>query len=123
MLSTALIFAGLTAAGLVFTFKKLPKGMQEFMLKHYLLTEIITTLLTIGLTGTSLTGLMAGAIVGVTTSGLLHVREYPEKYAYLHVAGDWLTEQIDKGTGWLNSAAKKFRLQREENNQKQLVAA
>lgn len=113
MLANAVIFAGLTAAGLVFTFKKLPPKMQEYMLKHHVLTEIITTLSTMALMGTSMTGLLGAAMVGVVTTGLLHVREHPEKYAYLHVLGDWIGEKSEETTSWLNNAARKFRADRQ----------
>jgi hypothetical protein len=107
VLSTAVIFAGLTAAGLVFTFKKLPQKVQDFMLRHHVLTEIITTLSTMLLMGTSMTGLLGAAMVGTVTTGLLHVREHPTKYAWLHAVGARISEAADKATTTLNEWGRK----------------
>ena len=107
MLATATIFAGLTAVGLVFTFKKLPPKVQAFMLKHYVLTEIITTLTTMVLMGTSMTGLLGAAMVGTVTTVLLHVREHPDQFAWAHAIGDMITDEGNKLFGAFNAWGRK----------------
>ena len=102
MLMNALILAGLSAVGLIFVFKKMPKNVQEFLLKHPLLTELLTFLATYATLGGSLTALFAGSIVSTVTTILLHVRDNPQDYEGIIAGGEWLSQQGSLGLKSLN---------------------
>ena len=103
MLANATIFAGLSAMGLVFVFKKLPPKVQEFLLKHAILTEIITFLLTYVTMGGTLTALFAGSIVSTITTLLLHIRSHPKEYEGLVLASQWLSTKCSSFMSSMNS--------------------
>jgi hypothetical protein len=96
MLMNAVILAGLSAAGLIFVFKKLPPQVQEFLLKHAILTEILTFLATYATLGGTLTALFAGSIVGTVTTVLLHVRVngHKDEYKGWIAAGRWIHSRL-----------------------------
>lgn len=105
MLENAAILGALSAMGLAFVFKKLPPKVQEFLLKHAILTEILTFLATYVTLGASLTALFAGTIVSTVTTILLHIRANPGKYEGIILAGQWC---ITKAEAFLAEANKWF---------------
>lgn len=103
MLMNALILAGLSATGLIFAFRKLPKKVQDFMVKHWLLTEIVTFLITYTTLGGTLTALFAGAIVSGVQSVAFHIHEHQEEYEGLNLLFKWMGKKMDEGMQNLNA--------------------
>lgn len=92
-------------------YKKLPLRIRKWIEEHALLADACALFLTYLLLGGTLTALTAGAMVGIITSGLLHVSQHKEDFEYLIVAKDWAAEKFSELTSGLNSWAKRFKAQ------------
>ena len=108
MLSNAFVLALVTTGGFMMLYKKLPRKMRKWIEKHALLADAFALFLTYLLLGGTLTALTAGAMVGLMTSGLLHVSQHQEDFQYLVVAKDAIAEGFSNMTKSLNGWAKQF---------------
>lgn len=108
MVSNAFILAIATTGGFLLVYSKLPKKMRRFIEKHALMADAFALFMTYLLLGGTLTALTAGAMTGLMVSGLLHVSQNKEDFAYLVVAKEKVTEGFSHMTKSLNSWAKQF---------------
>jgi hypothetical protein len=56
---------------------------------------------------------MAGAVVGLFTSMLLHIANHPEDFLYLYDARNYIKTQLTSAKKTLNEYGKKYRTRRE----------
>lgn len=118
MLTNAFALALITSGAFMAVYSKLPKKMRKWIEDHALLADACALVLTYLLLGGTLTALSAGAMVGLMTSGLLHVAQHKDEFEYLIVAKDWAREAAGELSSKLNSWARGFR-----KRQPQLVSA
>lgn len=104
MLTNAFALALVTSGGFMMVYKKLPPKMRKWIEKHALLADACALFLTYLLLGGTLTALTAGAMVGMMTSGLLHVAQHKEDFQYLiaikEVVADGISDITKKLNGW-----------------------
>lgn len=64
-------------------FKKMPRNVQRWITKHNLLVDLMCMMLTYWTLGGTVTALIAGALVDIIISGMLHVAQHPEDFVWL----------------------------------------
>lgn len=109
MLTNAFALALITSGGFIAVYSKLPRKLRKWIENHELLADGCALFLTYLLLGGTLTALTAGAMVGLMTSGLLHVAKNKEDFEYLLVAKEWAGEAIGELSSKLNVWAHGFR--------------
>lgn len=70
MLVNAVILGSLTTLGLMLTYIKMPAKFKEFVERHKLLVDIAAAIMTYLTFGSTVTSLIAAAIVGLLTDAL-----------------------------------------------------
>lgn len=116
MLSNAAALAILTTSGFSIIYRKLPRKVRKFILKHNLAADIVALLLTYVLLGGTLTALTAAALVGLMTSALIYVGQRPEEFEFI---ADFFGAAKDKLNSFKQFLSEKGR----EYRQRKLEAA
>ena len=109
MLTSALSLAIATTAAATIVFNKLPRKIRRFLVKHSLFTDFLALISTYLLLGSTLTALMAAALVGLLTSALLHIANNPDDYLYLYDFKDFINTYFSKIKQSLLDHGKKYR--------------
>lgn len=109
MISNAVALALLTTAGFWCIWRKLPRKVRRFIIKHNLAADVVALLLTYMLLGGTLTALTAGALVGLLTSALLYVAENESEFLYLSDFGDWMKDRLSSVKSYLKEAGEQYR--------------
>lgn len=91
------------------TFRKLPRKVRRFLIKHALLTDFLTFFITYITLGSSLTALTAGAIVAVMTSALCYVLENENDFLYLYDMKNMILDKIQWIKNELNTYGTQYR--------------
>lgn len=86
MMGNACSLALLTAVGGYIIYKKLPPKAKHLITKYHFLTDLFALIGVYVLFGGTVTALLAGAIVSIIVSVLLHIANHPEDYEWLHDA-------------------------------------
>jgi hypothetical protein len=113
MLTNAFALALVTSGGFMMVYKKFPRRLRKWIEKNALLADASALFLTYVLLGGTLTALTAGAMVGLMTSGLLHVAQNKEDFEYLIVAKDWVSNKVGELSSSLNMWARNLRKKEE----------
>lgn len=121
MLTNAFALSLITTGAFFAVYKKLPKKMRKWIEEHALLADAFALFLTYLLLGGTLTALTAGAMVGLMTSGLLHIAQNPEKFQYMIAIKEVAADTITGIGNTLNDWAKGFLANRKPKME--LVAA
>lgn len=104
MISQAIALAIITFGGFFILFKKLPKKIKDFILKHDLAVDVATLGAAYILLGGTLTALFAAAIVGLFVSAGLYIHKNQEDFQYL-----WdIADMIKTGAKKVQEALKEF---------------
>ncbi len=82
MITNALTMATLATAGFYLLYKKLPRNVRRYIVKYSLLVDFLAMLATYLLFGGGITALMAGAIVDIMISAMLHVANHPQDFVW-----------------------------------------
>ena len=77
MLTTGFSLAILSTICFYFLYRKLPKRIKRWMVKHAFITDVMACLLTYWLFGSTLTALIAAAIMGIIVSIMLALLSNP----------------------------------------------
>lgn len=111
MLSNALALSILTVASFVAIYSKLPRRMRRLITKYDLITDICALLATYWFLGGTLTALVAGAIVGLITSGLLHIAKNPNDFLYVFHFKEEIKKHLKAAKETLNNYGAQYREQ------------
>lgn len=112
MLLDAALLATLTGMSLILLYKKLPARVKQFLVKHPLLVDALAMCLTLGALGTSLTALMAGAMVDVVLGIAMYIAEHPDDFLYLYDAWNMLQTKMNEAKKVLNDYGAQYRNQK-----------
>jgi hypothetical protein len=112
MISQAMALAILTFAGFYLLFKKLPAKIQNFFLKHSLLTDILTTVGAYYFLGGTLTALFSASIVGLMVSGALYLSSHSEDFQYLFDLMDMGKQKLFEIQEFLKQCGAKYRMEK-----------
>lgn len=113
MLLDAMILATLSVIGFAMVYKKLPRKLRKFLEKHALFTDTMALLLTYSLFGGTLTALIAGALVGIMTSMLLHIANNPDDFMFLYDTIEMMNEKINALKKYFNTYGKEYKAEKE----------
>lgn len=83
MIFDAVAMATLATTGFYLLYKKLPRNIRQWIVKHSLFTDFAAMVITYWMFGGGITALMAGAIVDIMVSGLLHIANHPDDFEWL----------------------------------------
>lgn len=111
MLGSAFSLAILTVASFSIVYHKLPRKMRKLIEKHDLIADICALLATYWFLGGTLTALMAGAIVGLITSGLLHIAKNPNDFLYIFHFKEEIKKHLKAAKESLNKYGAQYREQ------------
>lgn len=108
MIFTAFTFAVLASTGFFLLFQKLPANIRKYIVKYSLITDFVAMVGTYYLFGGTVTALMAGAMVDIIISAILHVLNHPSDFEWLfdvikQVKAQWATVQVklrEFNDGW-----------------------
>jgi len=90
MITQAIALAMLTFISFFLLFRKFPPKVKAWFIKHPLLTDAITTILTYGLLGMTLTALFASAVLDIFILITFYIVEHKEEFQYLWDFANWL---------------------------------
>jgi len=93
MIGNAFALAVVSTGGFILIYQKLPRKIRKYLEKFSLLTDLLAAIAVYALLGGTLTALMAGAMVCVFVSILLHVANHKEDFLYLYDMKDFIVEQ------------------------------
>lgn len=80
------------------------------------MTDLIALVLTYMLMGSTLTALLAGAMVGIFTSILLHIANNQQDFLYLFDFQDTVRDQLEKVKVYLSQKGQEYREFKEKSN-------
>lgn len=83
MLDNAITLAVLISGAFYMAYKKLPRNVRKWIVKHNFIVDLMCMLLTYWTLGGTVTALLAGAMVDIIISCMLHVAEHPEDFIWL----------------------------------------
>src|SRR5690348_707599 len=109
MMSTAVALAAMVSASMYFCYQKLPRNVRKFILKHSLFVDFLAMVVTFFLLGGTLTALIAGAIVDLMVSLMLHIANHPEDYEFLFDAMKAVKELINTAKDKLKQANESYK--------------
>lgn len=113
MLSNAFALALLTTGAVLWIYRKFPHKLRSFIEEHSLLADIVALVLTYLLLGGTLTALVAGAMVGLMTSALLHIAANEQDFLFLYDLRDFLKDKAIVANQVLKDYGRVYREQRE----------
>jgi hypothetical protein len=88
---------------------KLPRRIRQFIVKHQLLTDVITLIGVYYLLGGTLTALFAASLCGLGISAMLYISNHKEDFLYLEDAKEILIAKIHQLKELLNTYGTKYR--------------
>ncbi len=88
MLDNAITLAVLTTAGFWAIYKKMPPNIRSWVTKHSIIMDILAMLITYWVLGGTVTALIAGALVNIFISVMLHVANNPQDFIWLFDMAD-----------------------------------
>jgi hypothetical protein len=103
MISNAITLAALTTVGGYLVYRKLPARAKHLINKYTLLTDVFALIGTYALFGGTVTALIAGAIVSILVSALLHIANHPDDFAWLFDMLKQVRQTLDDTKVWLLS--------------------
>ena len=96
MIANAMSIAVLVTAGFFMLYQKLPRNIRRWLVKFSLVTDFVCMVFTYYMFGGTVTALMAGAIVDVMISGMLHIANHPQDFEWLFDFFTMVKELIEK---------------------------
>lgn len=114
MLSNAFALAVLTTSAFIIVYQKLPRKIRRMIEKYSLVSDLLALIGVYLLLGGTLTALVAGAMVGLFVSVLLHIANNPDDYLYLYDMRDFLKEKMAEAKEALNTYGQTYRKNKAE---------
>jgi hypothetical protein len=96
VLANAISIAVLVTAGAFMLYQKLPRNVRRWIVKYSLLTDFLAMVITYYMFGGTVTALMAGAIVDLLISAMLHIANHPQDFEWLFDSFKMIRELMDK---------------------------
>lgn len=109
MMANALSIAVLVTSGFILLYNKLPRNIRRFITKYSLLTDFLCMVTTYWMFGGTVTALMAGAIVDVMISALLHIANHPNDFEWLFDALKAVKDLLDKARSMLSELNNRYK--------------
>ena len=109
MLIDSFILACLISTSMIFLYKKLPRKVRRWLAKHPLLMDCLAMLLTLGALGTTVTALMAGAMVDVIIGVALYIHEHQEDFLFLFDAVENIKGKLNELKAALNAYNQQYK--------------
>jgi hypothetical protein len=103
MISNAITLASLTAVGGYLVYRKLPGKAKHLIKRFPLMTDVLALIGTYALFGGTVTALIAGALVSIVVSAMLHIVNHPDDFVWLYDALEQVRNLLDEAKGWLTS--------------------
>lgn len=91
MIIEALVLATITGVGGYYLYRKLPKVIQRFLLRHPLLTDLTAAIITYSLLGQTILALLAAGFIGLVVSILLALLSNPKSAAAIEKIAEKLS--------------------------------
>ena len=104
-----MVMASLAGFTVITLYKKFPKGVQRFALKHVLLTDATLMVATVSTFGMTATGLLAGGMLDVIITCAIHIANHPDDFQYIFDAKNFLGEQLTNVSDALNEFGRNYR--------------
>ena len=112
MMIEAGLLAVITEAGLASMWKKLPKTVKDFMIKHPLLTDLFMLFGTYAFLGFTILAHMAGGLIVLFTTCMLYIAAHPDDFMYLYDAQKAISEWVVNLQKSLNERGKQYRAEK-----------
>lgn len=96
MISTAFTLACLITASLFFLYNHLPREVRKWILKHGLLVDFIVMCVTFLSLGTSVTALIASAIVDLFVSVAIYIMNHQDDYSFIFDTIEMIKNMLKK---------------------------
>jgi len=112
MLGTAVSLALLTTTSFYIVYSKLPRKIRRFLEKYHLATDVAALVGTYLLLGQTLTALIAGALVCLLTSALLHIANNQDDFLILFDLRDWVKEKLAEVNETIKEFGKEYKIKR-----------
>lgn len=109
MLSTAFTLGLLTTVGFYLVYSKLPTKAKKFITKYPLLSDVFALIGTYALFGGTVTALIAGAMVSIVVSMLLHVANHPDDFMWLTDSIQAVKDALAKIQEWMTQLNQQYR--------------
>lgn len=91
----------LTTTGWCMLFRQLPVSVQNWIIKHSLLTDFAALVTTYFLLGGGLTAMFASAVADILISAMLHIANHPQDFEWLFDALRMIRELFGKAQNQL----------------------
>ena len=114
ILSNAIALALLTTAGCIVVYRKLPRKVRRIIEKYSLVTDLVCLITVYYILGGTLTALVAGALVGLFVSVLLHVANHEEDFLVLYDLRDFLKSKFVEAKTMFETYSATYRQKKEE---------
>jgi hypothetical protein len=96
MMANALSISILVTAGFYMLYQKLPARMKEYIVRYSLIADFFAMVATYYMFGGTVTALMAGAIVDLMISAMLHIANHPADFEWLFDIMKAIKELMEK---------------------------
>lgn len=115
MLANAMSIAVLVTAGFFMLYQKLPRNIRRWIVKYSLITDFIAMVVTYYMFGGTVTALMAGAIVDVMVSAMLHIANHPQDFEWLFDTFKVIRQMMDKVQVYLKDLNDSYKAKKMES--------
>jgi hypothetical protein len=114
MLANALSISALVTASFFMLYQKLPRNIRRYIVKYSLVTDFLAMIITYYMFGGTVTALLAGAIVDLMISAMLHIANHPQDFEWLFDAFKMIKELLDKAQIYLKELNNSYRAKKME---------
>lgn len=115
MMANALSISILVTAGFYMLYKKLPLNLRAYIVKYSLVTDFFAMVATYYMFGGTVTALMAGAIVDLMISAMLHIANHPDDFEWLFDAFKAIRQLMDKAQAALKNLNETWKAKKAES--------
>lgn len=112
MLANALSISVLVTASFVMLYQKLPRNLRRYIVKYSLVTDFLAMVVTYYMFGGTVTALLAGAIVDVMISMILHIANHPQDFEWLFDALKMVREFLNKAQTYFKELNDQYKAQK-----------
>jgi alpha/beta superfamily hydrolase len=112
MLANALSISVLVTASFVMLYQKLPRNLRRYIVKYSLVTDFLAMVVTYYMFGGTVTALLAGAIVDLMISVILHIANHPQDFEWLFDALKSVQVLIDKAKEYIKQINNQYKAQK-----------
>jgi hypothetical protein len=115
MMGNAISIALMVTSGFVLLYQKLPRNIRKWIVAHSLVTDFGCMVITYWMFGGTVTALMAGAIVDLMVSAILHIANHPQDFEWLFDAFKQIRVLMDRAQQYIKELNVKYKEARGDN--------